>query len=162
MKNLVYFASFAVSSIRKGLEPQLYRELNLSWVANALTEKSVKVEETRCGERVLIARTGQRVDSVIRIKRIEHLDLRNQLDSFGDIENTRELPIKREKFVVLAQSVTVCCRPCGRRGGLCCSGLNARAKLKLAGKFDKGKKVELVPDVSIGQGIIKARIIDVK
>ena len=85
---------FAVISIRKVLESQLYRELNLPRVAHALTEKSVKVEETRCVERVLISCPRERVDSVVRIKSIEHLDLRNQLNSLGDVENTRQLPVK--------------------------------------------------------------------
>ena len=89
------------------LESQSHRQLNLSRISDTLTEIAVKVEEARSRQRVLIARTRQRVDEVVVVECIEHLDLWRQLDRLGQLEILRQAPVEREVLVILSQRVSI-------------------------------------------------------
>lgn len=93
-----------------GLERKLNRELQLPWVTHTLPQESVEIKEAGRRERILIAGAAERVDEVIVIERIEHLDHRDQLVPFTKSERPRQTPIEREIVVVFAQRVPICRR----------------------------------------------------
>ena len=79
-------------------EDELESELDDARVADALTQEAVEVEE---------AGRDQRVDVVCVIERIEHLDHRNDRETFTQMNRPLNAPVKREVLVVLARSVAI-------------------------------------------------------
>src|SRR5215475_6579583 len=80
----------------RSLERHLHAELRLPWVADALAQEAVEVEEP--GRR-------QRVDVVPVVEGVEHLEAGNDLRT-SQLERTLETPIEREVLVVLPIPVT--------------------------------------------------------
>lgn len=76
------------------LEPQLHRQLKLSRISDTLPQEAVEVEQARGRQGILIPGAGERVDKVVVVECIEHLDLRDQLDCLGETDRTSEPPIE--------------------------------------------------------------------
>src|SRR5262249_10541815 len=109
------------------LEQKLQCELQLSRIADALTDVTIKVEQARSRNRKLVSGQRRQIHQVLAVERIEHLDRRDQLHAFREFERTRQTPVEREVFVILSERVAVSLavyqfKPaaCGRWGcGLC-------------------------------------------
>ena len=88
-------------------EGQLNRKLKLPGIPDSLTQKAVEVEKARRRNRVLISGSRKRVDEVVVVERIEHLDLRNKLDGLRQLEHLCEPPIERKVFVIFSERVAI-------------------------------------------------------
>src|SRR5712664_2922526 len=69
------------------LEVHLHRELHLPRVAHALAQEAVEVEE---------ARADERVDVVLAVEGVEHLDRGDDLHVFPRLEGPHEPPVEGE------------------------------------------------------------------
>src|SRR5215216_4185476 len=85
-----------------------HRQLNLSRIADALSQEPVEVEESRRDERV---------DVVGVVESIEHLDDRNYREAIK-LEWSLYAPVKREIGIVFAQRVAIGGCANGRRNRL--------------------------------------------
>ena len=95
------------SAITSALECQPNRQLHLQRVADALSEVSIKVEQARRGNRVLAARRPKRIDEVVIVKCIEHVELRYQPNTFAKVELAADTPVKRKIVVVFPQRIAI-------------------------------------------------------
>ena len=80
------------------LKCELDCHLKLPRVADALSEKSVKVEEPG---------RDKRIDVVFTVGRIEHLDDGNDRESLAKLERPLQAPVKREILIVFAVGVAI-------------------------------------------------------
>ena len=125
----------------------------MPWIADALTEESVKVEQ---------ARRAERVDVVRVVESIEHFDDRDERVSLAKLEGSLDAPVKRKVLVVFAQGVAVRRRARGRSYRLCAAGLDTEVPFDTPGQLRKRVEVELMPDVAVRQRIVEAQIVDIK
>jgi len=77
-------------------ERKLHRQLQLSGIAYALSEETVKVEQRRC---------AKRVDVVLAVESIEHFHDRNKRTPLAKLEWPLQAPIKREVLIVFPRIV---------------------------------------------------------
>ena len=75
-------------------ERKLHRQLQLSWISDTLSEETVEVEQGGC---------AQRVNKVLVVEGIEHLDNGYQRVALTKLEWTLQSPIKRQILVVFPQ-----------------------------------------------------------
>src|SRR5215204_4350923 len=78
------------------LKCELDRELQLPRVADALAQVPIEVEERR---------GDQRVDIVLAVGRIEHLDDGDKREAVTEPDGALHSPVEREVLVVLARAV---------------------------------------------------------
>ena len=70
------------------LERESYCQLYLPRIADTLPQEAVEIKQARRGQRILISAGRQRVNSVIRVKGIEHLHRGNQRVAFAETEGS--------------------------------------------------------------------------
>src|SRR5687767_14879214 len=127
------------------LEQHFHGELHLPRIAHAGAQEPVEIEQRRRGERV---------DIVVVVERVEHLDDRYELQAVAEAERPRQPPVEREERVVLALAVAAAilaveaARAC--RDRLRRAALNPGAELEAAAKSEGPESVHLVPDVAVG------------
>src|SRR5262245_56505219 len=88
-------SSGSLTRSERSLERHLHAKLRLPWVADALTQEAVEVEQRGRRERIHVVRV---------VERVEHLEAGNDL-SPSQPERTLETPVEREVLVVLAVPV---------------------------------------------------------
>jgi hypothetical protein len=134
-------------------ERELQSQLQLSRVANALTQKTVEIEESG---------RHQRVDEVRVIEGIEHLDDRDQPIPLSEMERALQSPVEREVAVVFAQRIATSIHAVeeARAGSdrLRRMRLNARVKFQAPGQFHVAEKVESMTNVSVREGIVPRKV----
>src|SRR5262245_13063008 len=84
---------FRFSVFARGSECELGGQLQLARVADSLAQVAVEVEQPR---------RGQRVDQILVVEGVEHLDGRDERVTFGEAEDSRQPPVEREVCVVFA------------------------------------------------------------
>jgi len=120
------------------LERESYCQLHLPRIADTLPQEAVEIKQARRGQRILISAGRQRIDSVIRVKGIEHLHRGNQSEAFPESEGSRETPIERNIVVVFPQRVSIGTRRRNKSARVCWLGgsrLNTWSKLKAPGQL---------------------------
>lgn len=120
------------------LERESYCQLYLPRIADTLPQKPVEIKQARRGQRILISAGRQRVDSVIRVKGIEHLHRGSQAEAFPESERSREAPIERYIVVVFTQRISIGARRRSKSARVCRLGgsrLNTWSKLKAPGQL---------------------------
>src|SRR5688572_15818764 len=127
------------------LENNLDGELHLPRITDTSPEEAVEVEQRRRAERV---------DVVLVVERVEHLEDRDDLHAAAlEAEWTREAPVEGEERVVLAVAVAATIhtvqRARARGNGLGAARLDARVGVQAGRQREIAVGVELVPDVTI-------------
>src|SRR5258708_29402432 len=140
-------------TLESQLESKLHCQLQLSGISHALTEKAVKVKQPRRAERV---------DVVLVVEGIEHLDDGNQRIALAKFEGSLDSPIKREVLIVLAQRVAIRCGAYVRRYGLSRTCLHAEVSFQAPTHVYKRIEVELMPNVAVRESIVKTQIVDIQ
>src|ERR1700730_12542210 len=125
------------------------RQLQLSGIAHTLPQESVEIEQ---------ARRTERIDVVLVVEGIEHLDDRGQRVPLTKLEGTLYPPIEREVLIVFAQRVAVCGGAhiwCDRLRASC---LDPEGTLEAPAHLHERIEVELVPNVTIRESIVQAEV----
>src|SRR5262249_31717649 len=128
------------------LEDELQRQLYLARIAHALTQEAVEIEQPR---------RYQRVDVVVVVERVEHLNRRNHRIPLVEPDRPQQPPIEREVLIVLSETVAVCRGPHVGRDRLRAASLDPEIAVYAPEHLHVGIEVELVPDVAVRKGIIQ-------
>src|SRR5262245_38495275 len=139
------------------LESHLNRQLYLSWISDARAKKAVEVEERW---------RRQRIDIVRVVERVEHLQSRADLGASADAEWSTDPPVEAEVRVVLAKRVSspvdAALDARARRKRLRGPSLRAHVQFDFLRQFEIAEEVDLVPDVSIREGVIERQVREVE
>src|SRR6266568_1860480 len=78
------------------LESDAQGELRLARIAYALTQEAIEVEQSRSAERV---------DVVLVVEEVEHLEFRDDLHAVPEMEGACQAEIESEERIVFAQRI---------------------------------------------------------
>jgi hypothetical protein len=145
------FADAHKSSIS---ERKLHCQLQLPWIASALSQKAAEVEQRR---------SDRRIDIVGGVECIEHLHHGNQRVPFAEAERSLQTPVEREILIVFAHVVSgEAAGGASRRFRLRRARLDARANLEARWNLSTNNEVEAVAYIPVRQRVVLLQVKDVK
>src|SRR5262245_13644713 len=155
-------------------EGELHGKLQLPRITHALAQEAIEIEQSR---------RYQRVDVVVVVEGVEHLQHRNQRVAVAEFNGADHAPVEGEVFSVLAQVVPAAVNSghdaservafaagwsgCVtqsvsaegvHRNRLCGAGLHADVHFEGLGQAGVGEEVELVLDVAIREGVVAIEV----